>query len=198
MACTAGASRPPSIIGDGSRCSLSATPDPRYAHLRLVGWDLAAGKRLKALLCEEEHVKQAYAVCHALCHGRFDSAEFTRFCKAADRRNVWSYRGVTLEIVPYILVTLADLPVNDRVGRKYPLRFVLHKPRDEAIDALWELPGSCRLVPHFADDRGRAMTRCRRPSVPDEVAESKRHDTDWMSPALVRRLRECCFRKRPR
>jgi hypothetical protein len=42
---------------DFSDCPLSSTPNPRFAHLRPGGWDLEAGKRLKAEFCQPEHLK---------------------------------------------------------------------------------------------------------------------------------------------
>ncbi len=177
---------------DGSQCPLSRSPDPRYAHLVPSDWDLAAGHRLKERFCEKQNLKEGYAACHALCFGHLSATEFLELCRRADRKNVWSYKGITLEVLPYILVTLMDFPVNETVNRSYPLRLVLQKQPREPIDALWLHPGECRLIPHFADEKGKRMTRLPERRIPDPEIERRRTDTGWISDALLRKLRQCC------
>ena len=55
---------------DGSRCSLSSTPDERYAHLVPADWDLEQGTRLRSALCDDAtraNLKAVYTACLALC-----------------------------------------------------------------------------------------------------------------------------------
>lgn len=177
---------------DKTDCPLSATPDPRYAHLRPGDWDLEAGKRLRAAFCEPDAIRQGYNVCRALCFEHLRVPEFIRWCRQADHRRVWAYKDLPMAIIPYILVTLADLPPcwDARGGRRFPLRFVLTKPRNEPIDAMWLTPEACSLEAMFADS-GRRMAKAPI-AIGDPAIERFRSDTGWISDAMVRHLRECC------
>jgi hypothetical protein len=183
----------------GSTCSLSSSPDPRYAHLRPRGWDPAAGQRLKAEFCGAEALKQGYAVCQAICLASLRGAEFLDFCAAADRRRVWTYADLPLWAVPYLFVTLADLPPNPKARhparKKYALRFVLDKPRrgGRFIDIAWLSPEQCQLVCVFADS-GNPLTSVEPISLGDARIEAARGDTAWISPPLFETLRKCCLR----
>ncbi len=179
---------------EGSRCPLSTTPDPRFAHLTPSGWDPGRGRRLYALFCEPEHLKQGYAVCHALCDRHLLADEFVAFCRQACRFNIWAYRDLPLEFVPYVLVTLDDLPRNTHLhtGRRgFAWRYVLSKDDNREIDCLWMAPGSCRLKPVFADS-GNPVGRIPVRSVPDDWVEARRYDTGWITGALYQRIRKCC------
>lgn len=174
---------------NGSNCSLSSTPDPRYAHLSPSEWDMEAGGRLRAAMCEIENLKSVYSACRSLT-STLSGHEFVEMCRQADRRNVWCYKGLTLDWLPYILVTLVDLPATDK--RSYPLRIVLiKKRRDSTIDSLWITPEDCSLQRHFADT-GRPM-RSPPTSIPCPDAEKAKGDTSWISQKLLDIITECCL-----
>lgn len=167
---------------DHSDCELSCSPDPRFAHLKPSGWDLEQGVRLFATFCETENLKAVYALCRKIC-GRLTGGEFLAMCRAADRKNVWAYRGITLEYLPYVLVTLVDLEKDET--RKWPLRIIRHKPARSFLDALWQSPEACTLRKAFADT-GKPM-RDADISIPQSWAE-----TAWIPDVLPRKIRECC------
>jgi hypothetical protein len=180
-----------------SDCALSSSPNPRYAHLHPEGWDLEAGQRLKAAFCEDDALKEAYAVCRALSLGCLGGKEFVRFCVSATRHRVWNYKNLPLWAVPYLLVTLADLQPSQTVRHalrsSHTLRFVLEKPKKkDFVDVAWLAPEQCRLVCVFADTGNRVkavepvMLRAAR-------VEAARADTAWISPSLLAVLRECCL-----
>ena len=176
---------------DGTTCMLSSASDPRLKGLKpAAGWDVSAGRRLKSTFCTERHLSQGYAACHALCLRRLRAHEFVRFCHLADDINLWAYKGMNLTLIPYVLVTLDDLDIDEQVKRHYPLRLVLQKPRHMPIDALWTTPDVCRIVPVFTDSgRPLQMEPFR---IPDPRVERARTDTRWISKGLLARLRECC------
>lgn len=175
---------------NGSDCPLSSTPDKRYAHLSPHAWDPDGGTRLFAEFCQPENLKSAYMVCKSIL-GHLTGMEFQRLCFQALRWNVFSYRGITLDILPYILVTLADFSVDN--DRKHPIRVVLSKPKGP-IDALWLHPEQCVLRFFFADT-GNPMRRPELP-IPYPEAESARNDTAWISKRLYEILEECCKKHR--
>lgn len=179
-------------------CLLSSTPDPRFAYLQPTDWDLSSGKRLRATLCDPENIKQAYAVARRLCFSQLKVVEFLNMCHEADRKSVWAYKGLEVRVIPYILVTLVDLAPHysngpGKGGRKFPLRFVLHKPVGSAIDAMWVSPNDCRLEPVFADS-GRPM---KNPTVAifDRAIETARNNVDWIPDSMTESLQECCIHR---
>lgn len=179
---------------DFSDCPLSSTPNPRFAHLRPGGWDLEAGKRLKAEFRAPENLKQGYAVCRALCLDRLSGEAFIRFCSAADRHRLWAYAGLPLWAVPYLLVTLVDLVPDEEAKRplrkKHELRFVLQKPKQADIDAAWLSPEQCRLVCVFADS-GMPVNSVEPVPLGATSIEAARGDTAWISDRLYAILRKC-------
>ncbi len=182
---------------EGSRCPLSSSPDPRFAHLRPSGWNPEAGKRLKEAFCKADALRQGYAVCQAICLGSLPGGAFLDFCCAADRHRIWDYANLPLWAVPYIFVTLADLAPNPEarhpVRKKYSLRFVLEKPKRADIDALWISPEQCRLVCVFAN--GGTPARAVEPiPLGAPHIEAARRDTDWIPYPLYNILRKCCLR----
>jgi len=180
-------------------CSLSSTPDPRYAHLRPSDWDFTEARHLKARFCEPDNLRQGYAVCHRLCFKRLSTSEFVALCREADRRNVWAYRHMPLEVIPYILVTLCDFlteaPEQQRAGsaRRFSYRFVLQKTKSagDDIDALWLRPEDCRLQAVFVDSgkpvRGRTV------AIYDAEIEKARSGSEaWTGGTVFRKILECC------
>ncbi len=181
---------------DFSDCPLSSRPDPRFAHLSPVAWDLDAGRRLKAAFCEDQALMESYAVCRALALGCLGGKEFVRFCLSATRHRVWNYQGLPLWVVPYLLATLADVQPNPTVRHalrgRHTLRFVLEKPKRESIDAAWLSPQECRLVCVFADS-GKPVKTVEPVALGAHRIEAARTDTAWISPRLLAVLRECCL-----
>lgn len=180
-----------------STCPLSSNPDPRYSHLRPSGWDFDAGARLKAVFCEPDNLRQGYAVCHRLCKKRLKSLEFVSLCREADRRNVWAYRQLPLEAVPYILVTLMDFLEEDQSQREtgfprtYSYRFVLQKPsKASAIDAMWLRPENCRLQAVFADS-GKPVAG-RNVAIYAPEIEDARMSASRVNGAVFDNVRKCC------
>ena len=111
-------------------------------------------------------------------------------CKKADYFQVWRYKGLTLTWLPYVLVTLTDLPAVEDY-RPDPLRLVLHKPARTTLDTLWLRPGVCMLHRYYADT-GRAMTRPPIP-IPYPRATAAQGDTAWIRPALLAIIEKCCL-----
>ena len=172
---------------DGSDCPLSSHPDPRYAYLIPSDWDPDAEQELKTAFCQIDTLKETYAIC-----GTLTGDEFVDLCRVAWKKRVFRYKGLTLKILPYLFVTLLDLPKSDR--RKHPLRVILVKPQNDFIDVLWLSPKDCRLEKHFADT-GKPM-RASPVRIPDPDVESARTDTDWMLPELVQKILNCCLAHR--
>lgn len=159
-------------------------------------WDSNAGFRLRAEFCQTENLKQGYAVCHKLCHGRLTSDEFVAFCLEADRRRIWAYKGIPLTHIPYVLVTLkdlwAELAESAKNARRNPLRLVLERPKGTSMDALWERQRECRILSTFPD--GTPYRKYPPVVIGDPSIEIARSNTAWINNGLADRIRECCLR----
>ncbi len=180
-----------SIIRTRSQCPLSSTPDARTACLVPTDWDLEHGKRLRSAVCDDParaNLKAVYAACLAM-RGKLSGIEFATMCRKADPFQVWRTKGLTLTWLPYVLVTLTDLPIVVR-KRRWPLRMVLHKPPRTTLDVLWIRPEMCSLVPFFADT-GRPLERDPIP-IPYANAESAREDIAWIGDRLLLAMKKGC------
>lgn len=172
---------------DGSTCERSSHPDPRYAYLGNAELDLDSGVRLRADMCEKETLKSVYAACRALTR-KLTGPEFVEMCRQGDKRNIWAYKGLTTAWLPYVLVTLVDLPACD--ARNQPLRFVLNKPARTDVSAIWLRPQDCSLEKHFADT-GNPVRNGSIP-IPNDPAERAKTDTAWISKSLFEIIWQCC------
>ncbi|MHB8368964.1 MAG: hypothetical protein ACYDBP_04625 [Leptospirales bacterium] len=172
---------------DGSDCPLSSTPDPRYAYLIPSDWDPKGARRLKEAFCPIENLKEIYAACLKIC-GTLSGDEFVDMCRMAERRGIFRYKGLSLWVLPYLFVTLVDLPKAGR--RAQPLRLILIKPKKEFLDILWIRPQECHLAKYFADT-GKPMGTTP-VGIPDPDVEQARKKTDWMSHELILKIQKCC------
>lgn len=129
---------------EAGTCPLSSTPDPRFAHLRPTEIDLAQEARLRAQLRDPEVCKRLYARCRAIC-GSLSCDEFLEMCMQSHRLHVWRYKGMSLELAPFVLVTLAGLPQNPKVSRHKALAVVLRKGRSRGPANFFTDPDNCRL-----------------------------------------------------
>lgn len=170
----------------GSLCPLSSRPDPRYAHLTPSEFDPEEGKKLLETLCEDETLKATYAVCLKICR-TLTGNEFVDMCRAAHRFRIWNYKGMTVGLLPYVLVTLADLPKTEK--RLQPLRLILHKPSGSSGEVLWLRPEDCSLIRIHADTG--SPTKDPPIPVPWSEGEKARKDTGWISESLFRIIKNC-------
>ncbi len=173
---------------DRSDCPLSSHPDPRYAYLMPSDWDPEGEKRLKAAFCQIDTLKETPSAGRKIC-GRLSGKEFVEMCQMAERRGIFRYKGLSLEILPYLLVTLVDLPQNEK--RDQAVRLILVKPPKDALDILWLRPQECRLEKDVWNDGKFRIAASM--SIPDPDVETSRKNTSWMSESLILKIQECCL-----
>ncbi len=176
-------------------------PDRISNMLKPRGHDVARGRIIYSEFCKEENLQEAFNVCHKiLTHLNADG--FLTLCERANGRNIWNYAGIELWAVPYLLATLADIPIErtkkDGGQVSYTMRATLHKPRGETVDAAWERPRQCKLKIKFVKSDGTVGQEMIHSPVfiPDERIEARRSITNWMSRGLIERIQECCEQHR--
>lgn len=107
----------------------------------------------------------------------------------ADHNNIWSYVGIEVWAIPYILLSLENFstpPSPTKMG--YNFHFVLRKARGTKISALWG--GSpCSIEKVFSDSGHRVSASDNPYPVTAEAIRQKAGDTSWIREPLLRSLR---------
>jgi hypothetical protein len=146
---------------------------------------------LKKEFYDLDNLKGAYAVCHRMCGaGGLSSEKFSELLALADKKQIWKYADFTIEIAPYILVTLDDFEAIDRNKQPYSFRFLLIK--DNVIDENCDIghicskPDECRLRKIFCDSK-KEITTFR---IPDPRCEMAKNNTDKIAASILAKLKE--------
>jgi hypothetical protein len=114
----------------GSECPSIAGAGP-YAGLADVPTDPAAKQRIQLLVIER--CNELYQNCRQLAPG-LSISEFEGLVNAAHALNVWSYRNLPPEFLPYVLV-LCGGRFEKSAYRKTAFFFMLSLK--QRVDALW-------------------------------------------------------------
>lgn len=92
------------------------------------GFDLIFGEKIKEEFCRTDAIIKAYVLClNIVGKGNFPVSTFINLCRKADKKNIWSYIGVELWMIPYMLLTLDDFSVTSHNNNTFNIRFVLDK-----------------------------------------------------------------------
>ena len=138
-------------------CPLSATADPRYASLRPRSVNPHQSQQVKSEYLSG-HSKHAKLFCKHLAGAAFSQATYNKMLDEADKLAIWSYSGLEMWVVPYVLLTLVDFDVPPSDARDgYRFAFVFDKPSKGTIDDLWLRASDCRFKKVFAPS-GKLMT----------------------------------------
>lgn len=167
-----------------------ANRNSRFWGLEPDDWDDEAGRKLRAAFFTEDNVKLAYGFGLQLCRkGNFPTDKFRRMIRRADRKNVWSYAGIKLWVIPYILMTLDNFTqVSAKNGSNFDFHFVFDKPKGTSASVLWTRPRDCRLKKVFSKS-GAAVRAADNPfPVSEPGLREKAGDTGWITGGLLRAL----------
>lgn len=182
---------------DSGYCLLSVTRDNPFYHLKTSSLNFFAGEKLKKEFCNEQNIKEAYAVALKLCNNRLSTNEFITLCSIANKLNLWSLSKMDLQTIPYLLVTLNLFKEEDKKiknNRKYTYKLKLIKPSG-TIDNLWNKPTECYLEKLFeSGDQVKVPPEMDPVVYPlyDKLFEDQRGKTDWMSDFILKKLQSFC------
>jgi len=190
-------------ISDSTNCLLS-TSSKRHNIFTEADYDHSKGILLRNSFCNEDIVTETYAVAHALCNRRLTVTEYHLMIMIADRRDLWSLSGLTLEVLPYLFVLLIDFKKDSsaykgNTKRSYTYRFILHKPKKETINTLWKHSQDCFLTRVFVGGHFHGKT-IQNPAtnnvikwkISDEKYESARLKHQWISANFINKLMKYC------
>lgn len=174
-----------------SDCILANRGDGRFKDLEPNGWDYEQGKILREDFFRDDSLRRAYSFSLHMCGVKNLSAnQFGQLIERADRRNVWSYRGITPWVIPYILITLGDFRGVSSVSQKvFDFHFVFEKPKKSPADVLWLSPEECSIIKLFSRTNKPFDTADNPYPLSEQLYNEKAGDSSWVSGSLLRALK---------
>ncbi len=164
--------------------------DPWFRHVADTDCPLVDnGRQLRSAFCEERNLLECYnVICRIFPMSEMDADEFHRICREADRRRIWTYSGMDMETLPYIMAVLGNVTFHERdhSGRRLPPRVMWAVLRnDKRTIAIRSRDGDGKPV-------SLGFTTLRNPWI-----EGVRGDIDWIlaQPELVEKLKRFCKEK---
>lgn len=134
--------------------------------------------KLKKEFYELDNLKGAYAVCRRMCgKGYLPVGKFRELLALADKKQIWKYADFTIEIAPYILVTLDDFMPTKDSKQPYSIRLVLIKKHSGEIADIGAKLNECNLK-KIRCDYGYEENAFH---IPDPKCEEARNNADWMN-----------------
>lgn len=133
-----------------STCPLSNSADQRYLDLRPADIDLEQAKFLKYVFLNTAYYQQAFEFCRYMVGKGFNKARLEELIKQADDLKIWSYKGLPLWVIPYILLTLDNFKIHNEHNH-FNVTFKFEKPSTSNPGDLWLKPHECRLLKTFTD-----------------------------------------------
>ncbi|MDO9268865.1 MAG: hypothetical protein Q7T96_07115 [Methylobacter sp.] len=164
-----------------------ANRNSHYHGLAPDGWDDYHGNIMREKFFEEDNLARAYAFCLNLCrHGNLPKDKFLSMLNRADRKRVWSYIGIPLWSIPYILLTLENFTDNKK-GFGFHFSFI--KPRGSNITALWQNPEECKIVKFFSSNSTIVQTSDNPYPVSEKAILDKAGDTSWIGQGFLQSIK---------
>ncbi|MFB1100445.1 competence protein CoiA family protein [Terribacillus sp. JSM ZJ617] len=121
-----------------SNCPTLEANSSRYLHLKPISFDYENAKRLKSYI-----QKYAYETYLFLCElvggkGALKYSEFTMILKYATQRKIWFYKGLTPELLPYVLlVNYGDLKQQSERNGRDELKYYAFNTEIKEYYDLW-------------------------------------------------------------
>lgn len=174
-------------------CILSSRCDQRFAHMKPRSWDEVRGNDIRERFFRDDNLKAAYAFCWTMCgRGALPMSTWAEIIRRADKRSIWSYSGIELWSIPFILLTLCNFMRQTQSGI-YGFHFFIQRDGMDYIQNIWESPGESRIVKVFSDS-GKVISNPEGgPPNPTPVSDrGMRVDLNnftWIDDKLLRKLR---------
>lgn len=148
------------------------------------------GRKMRDRFFTDENLSVAYGFCCELCRNRnLLTDKFLSMLSHADEKKVWSYVGIPLWAIPYILLTMENFIGYTKGRREYQFHFVLNKPNGADLSAVWQQPQNCDIVKLFSDG-GRPVKANDNPyPISEEALIAKAGDTSRITPEFLQLLR---------
>lgn len=124
---------------DDIKCISTKINKLNYENLTANNFDFEAGKNIREQV--KDNLYHIYASCVTITNSFLKYEDFCSLLKKASEKKVWDYKGLTLNYVPYILLTLHDSLEGYFKGVSGPVKYrIILEPRLSAFDDLWIKP----------------------------------------------------------
>lgn len=146
-------------------CSLRSKKSNRQ------GWycssfDFSRGAIIRDKFLEKDNLLKAYCFCWSLCgKGNLSLKQFHKMIKLANKKKIWSYVGVELWMIPYMLLTLCDFQHH----KGFAFHFILHKNQNNHLNIAEIFSSSSQIQKVFSNSQ-RLMGKS--PNNPLDITES--------------------------
>lgn len=125
---------------DDVKCISTKINKSPYEHLTAKNFDKEAGELMREQV--RNNLYHIFASCVTITNSpvlKFDI--FCELLKKASEKKVWDYKGLTLNYVPYILLTLHDSLEGYFTGVNGLIKYrIILEPKLSAYDDLWIKP----------------------------------------------------------
>lgn len=156
--------------------------NPTHIGEGTITFDFKHGEEVKKEFCETDTICKSYVLClNMVGRRKFSTNTFLTLCKRADKRNIWSYAGIEVWMIPYILLTLSDLTITISQDKSFQIRFVLDKNFD-----LLSREKICNIEKIYAD----SQTMIESFIVSHDSFENI--EIGWMQKPLIDKLTSYC------
>lgn len=137
-----------------------ANRSKRFHGLQPDGYDDVSGRKIRELFFEPDFLSKSYSFCLKLCrNGNLPAQKFQSMLTRAEKKRIWSYEGIQVWAVPYILLTLENFHATSKSKHPYEFHFVFQKPRGTNVSALWTRAEECRICKVFSSSGENVQTK---------------------------------------
>lgn len=121
------------------KCISTKINQSYYEHLTANNFDSEAGKIIRDQV--KDNLYHIYASCVTITNSPLRYEDFCSLLKKASEKKVWDYKGLTLNYVPYILLTFHDSLEVYLKGVRGSIKYrIILEPKLSAFDDLWIKP----------------------------------------------------------
>lgn len=119
-----------------------ANRNPRFKGMHPRSFNSEHGKRLREEFFDSDNIRRVYCFMWKLCGPKnFPIKSFIKSLERADKKKIWSYSGIPLWTIPFILLTLDNFIHHKGFG----FHFYIKKKKSTSIDDIWSENGKNSL-----------------------------------------------------
>lgn len=165
-----------------------ANRNSKFKGMHPSSFDSEHGKQLRENFFDPENLKRTYCFMWKFCGaGNFPIKSLIKTLERADKKRIWSYSGIPLWTIPYILLTLDNFIHNNKYGKNYNFHFFIQKNKSSCLDDLWSGRSKNTLRKVFTDS-GRLIEKAT-PQNPLPITEANfiefSSDNSWIEQKYI-------------
>jgi len=167
-----------------------ADRNPRFKGMHPSSFDSEHGQQLREKFFDLENLKRTYCFMWKLCGAKnFPIRSLVKTLERADKKRIWSYSGIPLWTIPYILLTLDNFTHNKGFG----FHFFIQKKKSSYLDDLWSGQSNNNLCKVFTDSGQlieKSSSQNPMPITEDNFIKLS-SDNDWVEQRYMEIVLQC-------